>query len=97
MVRVATHRAASASEPYLAIASRSSCSWYAGRAPAAVDDEPDAVVCGISRSLAQGTEEGWIEVGHTRNLVIEDRRAVGDGTVGLAKRTTVLTAKDADT
>ena len=32
----------------------------------------------------------------TRNLVIKDRRAVGDGTVSLAKRTTVLTAKDVD-
>ena len=31
--------------------------------------------------------------GYTRNLVIEDRRAVGDGTVSLAERTPVLTAK----
>ena len=61
--------------------------------PAAVDEELDPVVRGIGCGLAQGTEESWIEVGHTRNLVIEDRRAVGDGTVGLAKRTTVLTAK----
>ena len=44
--------------------------------------------------MAQGTEESWIKVGYTRNLVIEDRRAVGDGPVSLAKRTTVLTAKD---
>ena len=64
--------------------------------PAAVDDELDPVVRGISCSLAQGTEESRIEVGYTRNLVIEDRRAVGDGTVSLAKRTTVLTAKDVD-
>ena len=61
--------------------------------PAAVDEELDPVVRGIGCSLAQGTEESWIEVGYTRNLVIEDRRAVGDGTVSLAKRTTVLTAK----
>jgi hypothetical protein len=65
--------------------------------PAAVDDELDPVVRGISRSSAQGTEQTWIKPGYTRNLVIEDRRAVGDGTVSLAKRATVLTAKDADT
>ena len=57
--------------------------------PAAVDEELDPVARGISCSLAQGTEESWIEVGYTRNLVIEDRRAVGDGTVSLAKRTTL--------
>ena len=66
--------------------------------------ELDPVVCGIRRGLAQGTEESWIKVGYTRNR-IEDRRAVRDGTVSLAKRatlagrtrrakrTTVLTAK----
>ena len=64
--------------------------------PATVDEELDPVVRGISCSLAQGTEQSWIEVGYTRNLVIKDRRALGDGTVGLAKRTTVLTAKDVD-
>jgi hypothetical protein len=58
--------------------------------PATIDEELDSVVRGISRSLAQ---EGWIKIGDTRNLVIKDRRAVGDGTVSLAKRTTVLTAK----
>ena len=58
--------------------------------PAAVDEELDPVVRGIGRGPAQGTEESWIEVGDTRDLVIEDRRAVGDGTVGLAERTTVL-------
>jgi hypothetical protein len=60
--------------------------------PATIDGELDPVVRGISCSLAQGTEESWIKVGYTRNLV-KDRRAVGDGTVSLAKRTTVLTAK----
>ena len=64
--------------------------------PATIDEELDPVVRGISCGLAQGTEESWIEVGHGRNLVIKDRRAVGDGTVSLAKRTTVLTAKDVD-
>ena len=79
------------------IASRRSCSWYSGERQPLLTTKLDAVVCGIGRSPAQGTEEGWIEVGHTRNLVVEDRRAVGDGTVGLAERTTVLAAKDADT
>ena len=40
----------------------------------------------------QGTEQIGVEVGYTRYLVIKDRRAVRDGTVSLAKRTTVLTA-----
>ena len=61
--------------------------------PATRDDELDPVVRGIRCGLAQGTEESWIEFGYTRNLVIKDRRAVGDGTVSLAKRTTVHTAK----
>jgi hypothetical protein len=61
--------------------------------PATIDEELDSVVRGISCSLAQGTEESWIKVGYARNLVIKDRRAVGDGTVSLAKRTTGLTAK----
>jgi hypothetical protein len=63
-------------------------------APATIDEELDPVVRGISCSLAQGTEENWIKVGYTRNLVSKDRRAVGEGTVSLAKRTTVLAAKD---
>ena len=64
--------------------------------PAAVDDELDPVVRGIRCGPAQGTEEGRIEVGHTRNLVVEDRRAVGNGTVGLAKRAGGLTARGVD-
>jgi hypothetical protein len=44
--------------------------------------------------LAESTEESRIKAGYTRNSVIEDRRAVGDGTVSLAQRTTVLDAKD---
>jgi hypothetical protein len=61
--------------------------------PAAVDEELHAVVRGIRCCLAQGTAQIGVEVGYTRNLVIEDRRAVGDGTVSLAERTRVLTAK----
>jgi hypothetical protein len=64
--------------------------------PAAVDDEIDPVVRGIRRGLAQGTEESWIKFGYARDLVIEDRRAIGDGTVRLAKRATVLAATDVD-
>ena len=66
------------------------------RTPAAIDVELDPVVCGIGCSLAHGTEESWIKIGYARNLVIKDRRAVRDGTASLAKRTTVLTAKDID-
>ena len=93
MSGVATHRAASASEPYFETASSEELFLVLRGTPATVDDELDPVVRGISRGLAQGTEQIGVEVGHTRNLVIEDRRAVGDGTVGLAKRTTVLAAK----
>jgi hypothetical protein len=64
--------------------------------PAAIDEELDAVVCGISCRLAKGIEQIRVEVGYTRNLVIEDRRAVGEGTVSLGKRTTVLTATAVD-
>jgi hypothetical protein len=59
--------------------------------PATIDDELDPVARGISRSLAQGTEQIGVEVGYTRNVVVKDRRAVGNGAVSLAKRTTVLT------
>jgi hypothetical protein len=61
--------------------------------PATIDEELDPVVRGISCGLAQRTEQIGVEVGYSRNLVSKDRRAVGDGTVSLAKRTTVLTAK----
>jgi hypothetical protein len=64
--------------------------------PAAVDVELDAVVCGIGGGLAQGATEGRIEVGDTRNLVVEHRRAVGDGAVRLAKRAARLTAATVD-
>ena len=46
--------------------------------------------------MAEGTEESLIKLGDTRNLVIEDGRAAGDGTVGLAKRMTGFVAKHGD-
>ena len=61
--------------------------------PAAIDVEPDPVARSIRCGRAEGTEESWIKVGHSRIFVIEDRHAVGDDTVRLAKRTTVLAAK----
>ncbi len=67
-----------------------------GGTPAAIDEELDAVVCGIRCSLPQCTQKSWIKVGYTRSVVIKDRRAVGDDTVSLAKRTTMLSAKDVD-
>jgi hypothetical protein len=60
------------------------------RTPAAVDVELDAVSRGVRRGPSQGTEEGRIEIGHTRDLVVEDRRAVGDRTVSLAEPSTLL-------
>src|SRR3712207_3276210 len=42
---------------------------------------------GICCSLAQGTEQIGVEVGHGRNFVIEDRHAVRDGAICLAKCT----------
>ena len=41
------------------------------RAPATVDNDLDPVLCGIRCSLAESTEEIWIEVGHGRNVIIE--------------------------
>jgi hypothetical protein len=46
--------------------------------------------------LAQGIEESRIESGNTRELVIQDGRAVGDDTVSFAKRTTGLMANAAE-
>ena len=64
--------------------------------PAAVDEELNPYVRGISCGLAQGTKERWIEVGYPRKLVIEHRRAVGNGAVSLAKRTAVVAARIAN-
>ena len=63
------------------------------RAPATIDEELDPVAPGVGCSAAQCAEKSRIEVRYPRDLVGEDRRAVGDGTVGLAERTTVLAAK----
>ena len=52
--------------------------------PAAVDDEFDPVVRCFGRSLAQGAEQISVEVGGTRDLVVGDRRVVGDGLSSLA-------------
>jgi hypothetical protein len=63
-----------------------------GGAPAAVDDEFDTGASGVSRSAAQGAKEGWVEVGDTRKLLVEDRRGTGKRTAGLAERITLLVA-----
>jgi hypothetical protein len=63
---------------------------------AAVDGELDPVVCGIRCSLAEGIEESEIEVGHGRNVVVEDRHAVRDGTVSLAKCTILVAVRSVD-
>jgi len=52
--------------------------------PATIDEELNAAARGIGCSSAQGTEQIRVEVGYPRDLVIEDRRAVRDGTVSLA-------------
>ena len=90
---VATQRAASASEPYFETASLEQLLLVGRGTPAAVDVERHPVGRGIGCGLTQGTEEGWIEVGHARNRVVEDRHAVRDRTVGLAERAAVLAAK----
>ena len=81
---VATHRAASASEPYFEIASRWSTPGRRG-APAAVDGELHPVACGIGWS-AQGAVLSGVELGDTRKLRHRRPSCVGDGSVSLAKR-----------
>jgi hypothetical protein len=61
--------------------------------PTALDVELDPVAPGVRCGPAESTEKSWIKVGHGRNLVIQDRRAVGDGTASLAKRTAVVALK----
>jgi hypothetical protein len=58
-----------------------------GGTPAAVDEELDAVARRIRCGSAEGTEEGWIKVGHGRIRVTEDRHAVRDDTVSPAQGT----------
>jgi hypothetical protein len=55
--------------------------------PAAVDEELDPVARSIRCGLTERTEQSWIEVGHGRVRVIEDRHAVRDLTISDAKRT----------
>jgi hypothetical protein len=64
-------------------------------APATRDVELDPVACGIGCGSAEGTEQIGVEVGHGRNVVVEDRHPVKDGTVSRAKRTTGLTGRRA--
>jgi len=53
--------------------------------PAAIDVELDPVACRIGCRSAQGTEQVRVQLGNARNPIVEDRRAVGDCTVSLAK------------
>ena len=62
-----------------------------GGTPATGDVELDAVVPGIPCGLAQDLEQSGVEVGHGRELVIDDRHAVRDLATRLAERTAVLT------
>ena len=61
--------------------------------PATIDEELDPVACSVRCGLAEGTEKSWIKVGHGRKPLIEDRHAVRDDAVGLAKRTMVVAGK----
>jgi hypothetical protein len=45
------------------------------------------VVCGVGCCSAHGTEQVRLELGNTRSIVVEDRCAVGDCAVSLAKPT----------
>jgi len=49
--------------------------------------ELDPAGRGIGRGPAQGTEEIAVELGDARDLVVEERRALGDGSAGPATRT----------
>src|SRR5262245_39412213 len=61
-----------------------------GGTPAAVDEEHDPVIRGNRGCLAQGAEERRVERGNSWNLVVEDRRAIGDGAAIRAERITAL-------
>ena len=93
---VATHRAASSSEPYFDDGFTEELFLVRRGAPATVDEELDPVVRGIRCSAAQGTKQISVEVGDPRDLAVKDRRAVGNGTVSLAERTTARCAIDTD-
>src|SRR5205807_2727597 len=55
--------------------------------PATVDEELDPVGRGIGRGSAQGSEQIGIEVGHGRNLVVEDGHGVRHSAMRLAEGT----------
>lgn len=52
------------------------------RAPAALDDELDAILFGIPCGTTQGTDQTGIEVGDGRVIVSEDRDIVRNNTIG---------------
>ena len=97
---MATHRAASSSEPYFGDRLTKQLILVLRGAPAAADVELDAVVSGIRRRFAQGLEQIGVEVGYAGILVIKHGHAVGEetillgnGTVSLGSRATVVAAK----
>ena len=65
---VATHRAASCSEPYVETASRRSCSWYAGeRQPLLTSNSTPSSAASVAAS-AQRVQQIGVEVGDARDL-----------------------------
>jgi hypothetical protein len=58
--------------------------------PAADDVELDPVARTIGCGSAEGTQQTLVKVGHRRNVVIEDRRAVTNDNVGLARCTLMI-------
>ena len=50
---------------------------------------------GIRRSAPEGTEESRVELGDTRQTVVEDRRAAREDTVSRAERDDVSTGEGA--
>ena len=93
---VATQRAASASEPYFETASPEQLLLVRRGPPAAVDVELDPVGRGIGCGLAQRPEERGIEVGYTRNCVVEYRRAAGTAPSASPSAPLCSTAKTTD-
>jgi uncharacterized membrane-anchored protein len=48
----------------------------------------------VGRRAADGAQQVRIELGHRRQLVVEDRRSVGDDAVGRGERALVVARKD---
>ena len=72
-----------------------------GGAPPAVDEDLRVVGTGLPRRIAQGPKEIGVEVRYAGILVVEDRHAVGkgsvilvDATAGLGRRMTLIAARD---